>query len=326
MDLKRCICVLLLVAAFDLAAAGGPKPKILVYSCDMPGFGRGVAEILQGRFGEQVEFVILQDPAELSALMSMPEVGCIVLAVLSGNEVKTLIDPLLAYFGQGGAAIGFQGCCVEQQVGRLSRDVFPAFGNSTGSGSVKAGIPVNEYVRDLNLEAFSDLPDQFDLLGQFFTYAANASRIPVEPGIAEGSRTVLFREKRTHAPLVIAYEGSNGSRSVSFTGCFVRSKETEKNYYGNLLEEPLFQTLLGDAVDWAMQGPTRHGLYGSSIGEMVQEERDRLEALRNHALNAEKERQRRKAAILLLAWALGLLAVSALVYRAFFRRPLRASG
>jgi len=325
MDPRPCLCVLLLVLTVEVALASGPKPKILVYSYDMPGFGRGVAEILQGRLGEQVELVVLEDPSELSALMSMPEVGCVVLAVMSGNEVKTLVDPLVAYFSQGGAAIGFQGCCVEQQVGRLSRDVFPAFGNATGSGSVKDGVPVNEYVRDASLEAFSDLPDQFDLLGQFFTYPANASKSVIEPQIAEGSRMVLFRDKKTNAPLVIGYETAAGSRSVSFTGCFVRSQETAKNYYGNLLQEPRFQALIGDAVDWAMQGSTRHAQHSSTIGEMVREEKERLDALRNHALSAKNERQRKKLIFLVLAWALGLIAVFGLLYQAFLRRTPRAS-
>jgi len=320
---KRIFSIVLVTATLEVACAVTPKPKILVYSYDMPGLGRGVAEILSRRIGGWADLVLLNDPSDLSALISMPEVGCVVLAVMSGNEVKTLVDPLLAYFSQGGAVVGFQGCCVEQQVGALARDVFPAFGNATGSGSLKAGIPVNEYVRDQYLEAFGDLPGQFDLLGQFFPYCANASRSAIDPEVAEGSRIVLYRESRTNAPLIIAYEGPKGSRSVSLTGCFVRSKVTEKNYYGNLLEDPVFQTLLADAVNWTMQGATRHRRYGSSIGEMVRQDAERREALRSHALKVKKDRQMRKQATLLAGWAVGLLFVAGLLHWAFRGKPLR---
>jgi len=47
--------------------------------------------------------------------------------------------------------------------------------------------------------------------------------------------------------------------------------------------------------------------------------------LRNHALSAKNERQRKKLIFLVLAWALGLIAVFGLLYQAFLRRTPRAS-
>lgn len=313
------LLVVLLIFLVDCTFAEEGKSSVLIYTSEMTGFADGIAETLMEDFGDECEFIVLDDPSLLSSLLSMPDVKCVVLPVFVGQEVTTVIEPLCTYFESGGALIGFQGCCGQAQTGRLARDVFPIFGNSTGSPVMKEGIPVNEYVRDATIEGFENLPDEFDLLGQFFTYAANISRKLVEVHPAEGQKTVLYREKKTNAPLVVAYENLRGSRSVCFSGCFVRSREDARNYYGKLLDDQIFVRMLGDALSWVMKGSTRFSEFGSNYSELIQAEKDRLAGLLVHAESEAEKRERGKGIMLLASWVMGIAASIGLIYLGFLR-------
>jgi len=289
----------------------------------MPGFAQGLAELLANQT-EGIKFQALDQPSELSSLLAMPDVTCVILPVMTGSAIRTLVDPLCTYFHNGGALVGFQGCCDTRQVGLLATEVFPMFGNSTGSPVIKDAGPVNEYVRDQALKGFGDLPESFDLVGQFFSYSGNATREPVDPQPAEGLKTVLFRESRTKAPLVVAYETPGSSRSVCFAGCFVKAKETERNYYGRLLEDPVFIKLIKDALAWTAQGTTRSSRYESSYADLIQGESDRLQNLVESADKSEKDRKSQRLLFLSAIWILGIAAIAALAYLGFLRRDIAA--
>lgn len=325
MDSRLWVAVIFLMdLGTGCLAAADWTPKVLVYSSDMPGFAQGLAELLANQT-EGINFLALDQPAELSSLLAMPDVTCVILPVMTGSAIRTLVDPLCTYFHNGGALVGFQGCCDTKQVGLLATEVFPMFGNSTGSPVIKDAGPANEYVRDQALEAFGDLPESFDLVGQFFSYSGNATRQPVDPQPAEGLKTVLFRESRTKAPLVVAYETPGSSRSVCFAGCFVKAKETERNYYGRLLEDPIFIKLIRDALAWTTQGVTRSSRYESSYKDLIQGDSDRLQSLLESAARSEKDRKSRRQLSLSATWVLGITAIAALVYLGFLR-PSMADG
>lgn len=302
-----------------LVAGEGMSPNVLVYSRDMPGFVEEIAAEL-GNIMEGYEFVAVTDPSLMSSLLAMPDTACVVLVVMKGIEIEQFIDPLKTYFAEGGAAIGFQGCLGVKTAGDIARVVFPVFGNGTGSFKVKGDSVVNEYVRDEALEGFEDLPEAFDLLGQFFVYSQNASRAPIDPEVRDGRRTILYRDRQTSAPLVIAYENAAGSRSIAFTGMFVREVESARNYYGKLLEDPLFLSLLTDSLAWTVDGRTRFSLYQDNYLELIQQEADREAELRESADKAGADRARRRLMILGVSWAFGLAAVATLVYVGFLRK------
>jgi ribosomal protein S15P/S13E len=313
------VLILLLVAPLVAAQSSGWKPTILIYSPSMPGFAEGIAQSLSEEMGEGFEYLPVDDPNVLSSMLSMPNVGCVILPVFVGRDVSTLIEPIITYFEGGGAVIGFQGTCAQAQAGRLAREVFPAFGNATGSPTRKNGISLNEYVGDVVVEGFQDLPGEFDLVGQFFTYPVNGSRKLIEPNPDVGEKTVLFREKKTGAPLVIAYEHPSGSRSISLTGLFVRPSETASNYYGNLLADPNFVALLSDSVGWTVGGATRSSRFESDRAGLMEDEKDRIEDLLAHSEKARKDQENRRTLLLAVSWVLGIGASLGLVYVGFFR-------
>ena len=313
------VLIFVLIASSQICQAQEWRPIVPIYSSSMPGFATGIAGVLEEELDGDIEFIAVEDPSLLSSLIVMPNVKCVILAVMMGSDLREIVEPLILYFENGGAAVGFQGCSGQDVVGELARSVFPAFANATGSPVLKGGIPMNEYVRDAEVGGFENIPDQFDLLGQFFAYAANPSREPVEPRAKGGERTVLFREKNTGAPLIIAYENSEGSRSVCLTGCFVRPTENSKNYYGKLLEDPVFTTLLVDALAWTTEGVTRSSQYESSYLEVIQGETERVQRLRDQAQRAREDQRKQRALYLMLSWVIGLFCIGGLVYLGFLR-------
>ena len=318
--MRRLLLLALVVVIWLSPAIGADlqRPTILVYSADMPGFASRIANALQEHFGSGYNFTVVSDPSLLSALLPMPDTACVILAVMGGREVRDLVDPLVAYFENGGAAIGFQGCCSQAQADGLARSVFPIFGNSTGAGVVKDGRPVNEYVREQTLPDFSDLPDHFDLIGQFFTFSADLSRRPVSPKPQRGHVYTLFKDSKSGAPLVVAYENEEGSRSVSLTGCFVRPMQGARNYYGKLVDDPLFVSLLEDSLNWTLKGKTRYSSFRERWPGLIQSEKDRIAQVRKSAEEREMQLRRSKMLALSLSWV-GGLAACLLILRWGFR-------
>jgi len=315
----RYLVALVVVLLIPATVADQEKSLVILYTPDMTDFAGGIADLLSEDFGDSCNFMVTDDPSVVSFMLSLPNIGCVILPVLRGKQVETLIDPLCAYFEAGGAAIGFQGCCGQSQAEDLARDVFPAFGNSTGSPTMKSGVPVNEYVRDEEIPTFADLPAEFDLLGQFFTYSATLSRELLEPDVP-GDRIVLYRDRGSGAPLVIAYENEAGSRSISFTGCFVRTREDAANYYGNLLDDENFGTMISDSLEWTLSGKTRFSEYGNIYPEMIEGQVEADDSLRQRAEERMEQRERNRLLALAAAWIVGILFSFALIYRAFLGR------
>ena len=320
--MRRLVVFIAAVTIFAPLALGGEpdKPKILVYSAEMPGFAGAIADALQQTLGEEYNFTVVTDPSLLSALLPMPDTACVILAVMGGREVRDLVDPLVAYFENGGAAVGFQGCCSLGQAGEIARYVFPVYGNATGAGALKEGRPVNEYVRDQVLPGFSDIPDRFDLIGQFFVYSSDLSRHPIEPSPVNGETYPLFRDPKTNAPLVLAYENQAGSRSVALTGCFVRPMESARNYYGKLVGDPLFVSLLTDSVKWTLEGKTRYSAFQGKWQELIREEKERIDALRRRAEERSSRSRKNRLVLLTVSWVLGLAACGLILRKGFGSR------
>ncbi len=294
------------------------RPIIVVYDGSMRVLAQGVAAALNASCVQGEEIIVASDPSLVGSLLALPNVKCLILTSVAPGDLTALVEPVTEYFRSGGSAIGFYGCSWQTQVGDLARLVFPAFGNTTGSGVRKAGTYVNEYVRADRLEGFADgLPDSFDVVGQFFAYASDQDKKLVDVQALPGKRTVLFREKKTGAPLVIAYEGERGGRSATFTGLFLREQPTAESYYGKLLEQPEFQVLLADAYRWVCEGNVRFHAYSANYHEVVaQREKTQDELLARSQGRARSQRMRRMV-LLGIFWALGLICIAAMIRWSF---------
>lgn len=296
------------------------RPRVIVYSSDMPNLSVAIAAALSDTLEGDLDVIAVTEPSLLSSYLGLPDTAGVVLATIKSIELQELGKQLFAYFRLGGALVGFQGALNQQNVGDLAREVFPAFGNATGSFVTKDGTPVNEYSRSEVLEGFEELPDNFDLVGQFFVYCAGPSREVIEPDAA-GKRTVLFRDSKTAAPLVIAYQNDEGSRSVGFSGFFVREQENARNYYGKLLDSPVFLSLLESSLTWTLNGSSRLMAYTHSQ-ELIESERERIQELKELSAKEESSKRTRRLLVLVVIWAMGILSVGGLVWLSFIK-PVR---
>lgn len=317
---RICLCVaaVLLLAAPSYCAEF--RPLVIVYDGTSKGLAEGVAAILNSSPSQGEEVVVVTDPSIAASLLALPNVKCLVLTSVASGDLTPLVEPVIEYFQSGGSAIGFYGCSWQTQVGDLARSVFPVFGNTTGSGTRKAGAYVNEYVKADRLAGLGEsLPDSLDLVGQFFAYASDKNKKPIDVEPLAGSRTVLFREKKTGSPLVIAYEGEHGGRSAALTGLFLREQPTAESYYGKLLEQPEFRSLLTDAYRWVSEGNVRFQTYSASYQEVIGQ---REKAERELIARSEDKRQSRstaRMALLGILWALGLVCIAVMVRWSFLK-------
>jgi hypothetical protein len=295
-------------------------PIVIVYDKGMPDLAQGVAALLEAGSSGGEEYLVATDPSAVSALLSLPNVRCVVLTSVSSTDLVLLEEPMVSYFENGGSAIGFHGSSWQNQVGDLARDVFPAYGNSTGVGARKDGLNVNEYVAGERIAGIGDdLPDEFDMVGQFFALPRDDQRNILEPTPPEGRKTVLYRDKKTEAPLVVAYEGPSGARSVIFTGLFLRDSPNAGNHYEKLLEQAEFRSLLLGIYDWAAEGNPRFEEFSQTYQAVVdgrQEEDSNLVSRSEERLKSQKTR---RALLLVVFWVAGLVGIAGLVYWSFVR-------
>ena len=228
---------------------------------------------------------------------------------------------MVAYFRNGGSTIGFHGCCWQNALGDLARLVFPVYGNSTVVGQRKSGLSVNEYSRDALLAGIGDsLPENFDLVGQFFAAPKDSDKNLVEPIPPGGEKTVLYRDRSTGTPLVIAYQGDGGGRSMAFSGFFVRNNPATGNHYEKLLSQPEFSTLLLDCYRWVSEGNSRFNRYLETYSVVIEERIAEREGLVSRAEERESSRRSQRTLLLAAFWALGVVAIAGLSYRAFVRK------
>lgn len=306
---------------------GGFGPMVLVYDRGLPEMAEGVASILREAATGEMDFLVLEDPVELSSMLGLPNIRCLVLTSVSSSDLVPVAEPVIGYFEAGGSAIGFHGSCWESQLGDLARIVFPVYGNSTSLGARKDGLSVNEYVRESGLGGIGEnLAEGFDLVGQFFAVPRNVEKELVHPIPPSGTKTVLYRDRETSAPLIVAYEGSGGGRSVAFAGLFVRNNPKAGNHYELLLAQPEFRSLLTDSFDWCIEGNARYNSYAESYDDIIAGKRKESEDLiaRSEARDAEREGKRRT--LLLLSWIMGIGAIVGLSYWTFGRRAAGADA
>jgi hypothetical protein len=320
--------VLGLLVAFILLVPGVVgaqfKPIVLIYDQGLPEMAEGVASILEAGTTEEMDFLVLEDPAALASMLALPNIRCLVLTSVSSSDLIFLREPVFGYFEAGGSAIGFHGSCWETQLGDLARIVFPVYGNSTGMGTRKGELSVNEYVRESSLGGIGEgLPESFDLIGQSFAVPKNKEKELVQPLPPAGTKAVLYKDRETSAPLIVAYEGAGGGRSVAFTGLFVRSNPDAGNYYGRLLAQAEFRSLLVDSYRWCAEGNGRYNVYAESYEEIIADKREESANLIARSEERDAEREGRRRTILIASWVLGIGGIAGLSYWTFSRR---ASG
>ncbi len=294
------------------------RPIVIVYDGRMLGLAEGVAQILESSSTGGEEFMPVTDPVLVASMLGLPNIRCLILTSVGSADLHPLIKPVIGYFEGGGSAIGFHGSCWQNQVDDMARIVFPAYGNSTGVGVRKNGLNVEEYVRENSLGGIGDeLPEEFDLVGQFIALAKDTEKNVVSPTPPKGKKTVLYKDKKSGAPLVIAYEGDSGSRSISFTGTFLRDSPDAGSHYGKLLEQPEFRSLLSDCYRWTAEGNTRYNSYSEDYEQIVADMEKARGDLVVRSEEREASRRSRKTLMLAIFWVLGLACIVGLAYWAF---------
>ena len=312
--------ILFFLLASTPAIAGEFKPLVIIYDGQMPGLAEGIADMLSESATGGEEFLAISDPYQAGSMLSLPNVRCLILTSVSSTDLLFLINPVIGYFQNGGSAIGFHGSCWQNNLGEVARVVFPVYGNSTGVGTRKGGLSVNEYSRDASLGGIGDsLPDNFDLIGQFFAAPKDTEKNLVDPIPPAGVKTVLYRDKDSGAPLVVAYEGGGGGRSIAFAGLFLRNNPNAANHYEKLLAQPEFSTLLLDCYSWASEGNSRFNTYSETYDEVIEEGLSETRDLVARAEERNRSRRSQRTLLLVVFWVLGLGALLGLVYWAFFR-------
>jgi len=325
------LIVVLVVASLPVIPAadnGEYVPLVVVYPGEMEemaGWGQGILDLLSNSSSGGEHFLLATDSGMLASLLALPNVRCVIIASMNGKDVASVADALLSYYNAGGSAIGIQSCCSVAAVGELARTMFPVFGNTSGKFVIKNGRWVNEYIRDQGLPAFDDLPDSFDLPGQFFLYPGDSSRKLVEQKTLEGETTVLFREKKTQAPLVIAHTGPKGGRTVSLPGCMVIHVERVSNYYGNMLGHPLFRKLLVDSFRWVSESNTRFEKYEQTFAADLQERKEQRSQLLDEVERGRRMKKTKRLLFLAVSWGIGLSVISCVVYFRFLKPHRRYS-
>ncbi len=321
MRIQTITFVLVALLLFSSTVEAGFRALVLVYDASMKGLAAGVVEILASASSGEEDFMVVSDPHALASLLALPNVRCVVLTSVNANDLKLLAKPVTLYFEAGGSAIGFHGCGWQSQLGDMARIVFPVFGNATGIGSRKGGKDVNEYSRDSRVGGIGEeLPDEFDIVGQFYAYAGDRQKGVLEVQPPGGNKAVLFREKSSGAPLVVANQGDPGGRSVAFTGLFVRDNPTATNHYERLLEQPEFAKLLVDSYLWVSEGNSRFSEFSANYQESI----DQQERTREHFISLARQKtisaRNRRIALLAVFWALGLLSIAVLARWTLLRR------
>jgi hypothetical protein len=314
--------LILLVILVTIASATAAEfdHLVLIYGGQMPELAEGVKAILSESSTDGEEFIVLTDPYQTMSMLGLPNVRCLILTPVSSNDLFFLADPVIGYFENGGSAIGFHGSCWQNNLGDMARHVFPIYGNSTGIGARKGGLSVNEYVKNESIGGIGDtLPGSFDLVGQFFAVPKDKTKVLVEPIPPDGTKTVLYRDRKSEAPLVVVYEGRGGGRSVAFAGLFVRNNPTTGNHYEKLLSQPEFSTLLLDSYSWAIEGNSRFNTYSETYEGVIEEGRRYKEELIARAEERDKSRKDRRTFMLLAFWILGFAVIAGLFYWAFVR-------
>jgi hypothetical protein len=203
------------------------------------------------------------------------------------------------------------GACCSMDLEPLATTIFPVRGNATGRGGNVGDDFGNEYVLSDPMEEISGgLPESFIITQEMFIYRSGAGG-PIEPAVGAGTLNVVYRDAKTGAPLLVAYESEFGGRSVAFPGCYVFSVERLPFYWGKLVENEEFRTLLKQSITWAMDGSGRFADLHPSIEARLMEE----EASRQAVIDAGEDAQARARSNRLLV-LVGLWAV-ALVFQAF---------
>ncbi len=308
------ICVFM---TFSTAVAASFPPLIIVYDSSMPGLADGVAEIL-GEADADAQVVVLHDPTVVASLLAYPNVKCLVLTSVASGDLSLLVRPVLEYFRAGGAVIGFHGACWQTKLDGVATEVFPAYGNATLPGIRKEGRNYVQYVKSSQPPgAFADLPEAFDLIGQFYVFQSDSKRRPIIPRPPRGTLSIIYEEAKTGAPLALAYESPGGARSFCLPGLFLRDNPSVGSYYGLLLEQPEFKALLVHAYTWVTEGNPRFDRYSASFQRLLEAKQDEIQELRARAQMREGARRRGRAVMLLVLWVGGIAVVAGLIRWAF---------
>lgn len=126
---------------------------------------------------------------------------------------------------------------------------------------------------------------------------------------------MLYRERLTGIPLVVAMESEWGGRTVSLPGCYVVDYDRLPFYWVRLVENEEFRELLKRSVVWAMAGNGRFDRLYPSVEERLEEERARLDSVIEAGADLRAGEAQRRVMVIVAVWTIAVLFQGYLVVR-----------
>jgi hypothetical protein len=320
-DLIILLSFLVLSTLLAVEASDLDEPLVLVYSGSMVEWASAICEILNEDDRITGECLVVPDRDLLSTMLFLPRVQGLILAPVAARDIKGVGDLAKDFFDQGGACVGFSPCTDIRSEVELASSVFPFFCNkSTGSERVGNRL-VNTYVaREIEGEVADGLPTAFGLVSGGYLFATSPGGDVIEILPDEGTRRVFWEEEKTGAPLVIGYERPGTGRSVGFSGCRINEVSRSNTYFGALVDQEEFTTLLGNTIAWALGGSDRYSDLEDSWQSILQSEENRRAETVARATDAREDERTRRNLGLLGVWVLAGLACAISLWKFTFVR------
>jgi len=301
-----------LVAFLIIVSQAGAEqfdPHVLVYAGRIPCYAVALAEIINET---GTTAIIADSDTVIRSLTILPQTGCVVIAALNPSDfvfLRVFAPVFEKFFEEGGSFVGLGTCCSEE-LDALST-IFPIAGNATARGKRIGDDHGSIYVLSEATEGISDgLPQSFILTQEKFTYRSGVEG-GLEPSSEFGDTRVVYRDDETGYPLLVTLEGDNGGRTVSMPGCFVVGVDRLPFYWGKLVSNPDFRTLLKNCVSWAMSGSKRFNELHPNMVGVLEEESSRLSSVRSVGEDAVDRANRSRTYMLIGLWTV------AIVFQAF---------
>ena len=290
-----------------------PRPLILIYSQDNPGYGEELGKIIESDDRMDARILVVSQADLFRSMLYFPYLK-VVIAVFNHDKDEGLSDDLSYYYAEGGGIIGMGFAGWWTTTRNASRDVFSLEANiyTTGTYNRTTRTFQHTLIMDQKNEINLDVGD-FEAHTQRVIMRQNTStREIIEPqGV-----TVLYRETSQNAPVIILRE-ENGV-AVTFAGFTGDDTEGVPTYYGHLTSQESFRKLFTNAVNYAWKNEKKYGKTAGQATNWFADQNDQMIQTWNEAKSTMTGQKNQRLTIQLAAFSAAII-FSAAIYRYTFK-------
>jgi hypothetical protein len=301
----------------------------------------------------KAEIVLVGDQDLMNTLLYFPQVKAVVVYLTTWElNANRIVPSLLWYFNEGGGIVGIGNAGHGDVTNILNGSVFPIFGNQyeqvtptfyckndvTGeevqtptprcqAGWTRVLKRVTLYQKENDHEIAAGVDSDFSMASARYIIHKDTSVVPpqfewLKP--TKGSYTMVFKDPRNEAPLVVVYEEKG--TSVTFAGGDqISVREEDDTYFGTFVDDPNFRKLLQNSVYYAWNKETKYEEAMTNakaeFAKMEQEKKD----LAQRVEDSQKSERTSKLLRSVLLIVVGLVMIVAIAYWAFII-PARSGG